>query len=205
MILRLAVALAIGAARLAELAYSRRNIAWAAQATEGTWSSRTYPVMVVLHVVTIGGTALFGDRRPNRLWLLLLFAVQPMRAWILVTLGRRWNTRGAVDAEMEIATGGPYRFVRHPNYSIVAIELLALPMAFGLRRLSLVAAMVNAVLIAIRVHDEEQLLRRIPGYEAHFAKKSRFIPHFHRLRVRRRMQGQGSLAGEVTRSRPHGY
>jgi methyltransferase len=132
--------------------------------------------MVALHTTTIAGSLLFGRSRVRYAWLVLLLAVQPIRVWILVTLGRRWNTRGVVDSSMAIATDGPYRFVRHPNYSVVAVELLALPLAFGMRQLALAATLVNAMLMVIRIREEERLLGEIPGYDDHFAQKPRFLP-----------------------------
>lgn len=166
----------MGGARLIELAWSRRNLASSGPTSEGRWSRATYPGVVALHVAVIGGTAVFGRRNSRRPWLVLLLAVQPVRAWVLLTLGQRWNTRAAVPATMQVATGGPYRHVRHPNYSVVAVELAALPLAFGLPRLAIAASLANALLLGPRIREEERALDRLPGYRAHFARKPRFIP-----------------------------
>jgi methyltransferase len=106
----------------------------------------------------------------------VLLLVQPLRWWVFRSLGRRWNTRGAVPETMSIEMGGPYAYVRHPNYTVVAVELASLPLAFGLPRLAFAATLVNALLMVVRVRDEEALLFRLPGYEAHFGDKKRFIP-----------------------------
>jgi methyltransferase len=132
--------------------------------------------MVILHTAAIGGTALFGRRKPRFVWLTLVLAVQPLRWWVLSTLGKRWNARAAVPQDMEVATHGPYACVRHPNYSVVIVELLALPAAFGLNRLAAVATVCNAALLGLRVHDEEALLFELPGYAEHFGDKPRFVP-----------------------------
>lgn len=166
----------MGLARLVELAWSRRNLAGSIQAREREWSRRVYPLIVLLHVSVIAVTLLFGQKQVKRPWLLALLAVQPMRYWVLLTLGHRWNARGAVPAEMEVATTGPYAFVRHPNYSVVAVELASLPSAFGLSRLAIGATAVNAALLAVRVHEEESLLFELPGYREHFEGKARFLP-----------------------------
>jgi methyltransferase len=102
--------------------------------------------------------------------------VQPLRLWVLATLGRRWNTRGAVPEDAAVETGGPYAFVRHPNYAVIIMELVALPMAFGCRRLALAVTLVNAALLAIRIRDEERALMRLPGYRAHFGRRKRLVP-----------------------------
>jgi methyltransferase len=165
----------MAAARLVELAISRRNIQRDVGAIEGVWSRRTFPLMVALHAVVIVGTLLRG-RHVRLPWLLLLIAVQPLRVWVLLSLGRHWNARGAVASEMTVVTSGPYAFVRHPNYAIVVIELLALPAAFGLRKLATVAALLNVLLLKVRIAEEESLLFRLPGYQLHFGKKPRFLP-----------------------------
>jgi methyltransferase len=174
-LIRLLVCGVMGATRLAELAWSRRNIAVSGETTEGHWSQRTYPWIVSVHAAVIGGTALFGGP-PRWGWLALLLAVQPVRAWVLVTLRERWNTRAAVPAEMEIATTGPYAYVRHPNYAVVAIELAALPLAFGLWKLALAGSVANAALLWIRIPEEEAALAQLPAWRGHFESKQRFIP-----------------------------
>lgn len=165
----------MGAARLAELAWSRRNISRAAT-DEGELSRRTYPVMVALHTFGILVTALNGSDRPRLPWIGVLVAMQIPRVWVLGTLGRRWNTRGAVSADLEVETGGPYRFIRHPNYAVVAVELAALPLAFGMRRTAVAVSLINAGLLTVRIRDEERLLRRVPGWSEHFERRKRFIP-----------------------------
>ena len=165
----------MGAARLIELQFSRRNIKSSLEPVEGRWSRRTYPLMVALHTAVIGGTFLVGGSVRGR-WLTLLLAVQPMRVWVLLSLGRSWNTRGAVADDIEVVTTGPYAYVRHPNYAIVITELASLPAAFGLGRLAIVATLVNALLLKIRIEEEEALLFQQPAYRAHFAEKRRFLP-----------------------------
>ena len=166
----------MASARLVELRMSNGNIGSQAESREGNWSRRLFPAMAALHATVIGGTALLGAKEVRFGWLALLLAVQPLRWWVLATLGRRWNARGAVPRRMELATNGPYAFVRHPNYSVVAVELLALPAAFGLNRLATVATVSNAALLTVRIREEEALLFELPGYADHFGDKPRFLP-----------------------------
>ncbi len=175
MLIRLLVCMGMASARLLELVHSRRNVARSGPTIEGPWSRATYPLVIAIHAATIGGTLIRG-RRASPLWLALLLAVQPLRLWVLVTLGRRWNTRAAVPTEMRVETGGPYAYVRHPNYVVVALELFALPMAFGLTKLALFSTLANAILLGPRIGEEESALKRLPGYRRHFGSKKRFIP-----------------------------
>ncbi len=174
--LRFLICVFMASARLIELAFSRRNIG-SRVSNEATSSKRLYPVMVAMHTMVIAGTLLLGGRGRGS-WLTALLLVQPLRFWVLKSLGSRWNTRGAVPAEMEVETGGPYAYIRHPNYTVVAVELAALPAAFGLPRLALAATLLNALLMVVRVRDEERLLFELPGYEEHFRAKHRFLPFF---------------------------
>jgi len=132
--------------------------------------------MVALHTCVIAGTLLFGRRR-HAGWLSLLASVQPLRYWALLSLGRNWNARGVVASKMTPVTKGPYAFVRHPNYAVVFVELLALPAAFGIDRRAVIAASAfNVALLTIRIREEEALLSQVAGYDEAFAGKARFIP-----------------------------
>ncbi|MEO9254489.1 MAG: isoprenylcysteine carboxylmethyltransferase family protein [Tepidiformaceae bacterium] len=133
-------------------------------------------MIVAIHTVVIAGTAWRGRNRASAGWLVVLLGVQPLRMWVLMTLGKRWNTRAAVPGTMDVETGGPYAFVRHPNYAIIAVELFALPMAFGMRRLALLGALANAAALAPRIREEEAALEALPGYREHFRRKKRFVP-----------------------------
>lgn len=176
MLLRLAVCAGMAGARLFELRVSRRNMEASGPMSEGEWSRRTYPGIVAVHTAAIGLTALKGSNRPSWPWLALLLAVQPVRAWALLTLGRRWNVRAAVPRDMDVATGGPYRWVRHPNYTVVGVELAALPLAFRMPLLALLVSGVNGALLAGRIREEEAALRELPGWREHFEDRPRFVP-----------------------------
>ena len=175
MLTRLLVCAYMAAARLAELALSRRNLAEGGSATETRLSRATYPAIIGVHTLAIAGTLLLGQRR-SKPGLLLLLGVQPVRAWVLLTLRRRWNARGAVADGLQVETGGPYAFVRHPNYAVVIVELLALPLGFRAWRLALFVTALNGALLAIRIREEESALMELPGYRRHFAEKKRFVP-----------------------------
>jgi methyltransferase len=71
---------------------------------------------------------------------------------------------------------GPYRWIRHPNYLAVVVEILALPLAGGAWLSALGLSALDAVVLFDRIRDEERLLREVPGYEEAFGRKARFIP-----------------------------
>lgn len=77
-----------------------------------------------------------------------------------------------------IATGGPYRLVRHPFYVGLLLQYPALALLLG-SGWALVPAGVCIGLVVVRTWLEDRTLRRdLPGYEA-YARRTRFrlIPH----------------------------
>ena len=173
--IRFFVCCAMGAARLAELALSKRNMRRSGAAPPNRRDPE-YVLIVALHTATIVGTFVFGRGTPRWAWVALLAAVQPLRAWVIRTLGQRWNTHGIVPPGLDVETRGPYRFIRHPSYAVICVELLALPLAFRVGWLGALASVANAALLRSRISREEAALMQIPEYRVHFEERARFIP-----------------------------
>ena len=94
-----------------------------------------YPLIVFLHTAWLASILWFlphptTDHRNGRL-LAVFIVLQGLRVWVLATLGPYWTTRIIALPGAPLVTGGPYRFVRHPNYLVVAGEILVLPLVFG--------------------------------------------------------------------------
>ncbi len=146
--------------RGAELLIARRNTQalMAKGAVEA--GAGHYPVMVLLHAAWLASLWWFGWSHTLSLPLLVIYAVlQVFRVWILATLGKRWTTRIlTVPGETLVATG-PYRYVRHPNYLLVALEVPLLPLVFGLPWLALVFGLLNLAMLAWRIRIEDGALR----------------------------------------------
>ena len=81
--------------------------------------------------------------------------MQGLRLWVLTTLGPYWTTRIISLPGAPLVTGGPYRFVRHPNYLVVAGEIAVLPLVFGETMVAVVFSLANAGLLAWRIRQEE--------------------------------------------------
>jgi methyltransferase len=79
---------------------------------------------------------------------------------VLASLGPRWTTRIIVLPEAPLVRRGPYRFVNHPNYAVVAAEIAVLPLVFGLWPVALIFTALNAAVLAIRIHAENAALGR---------------------------------------------
>jgi len=176
---RTALVLATAAQRLVELRISKRNRVALGRAEQA--SPSTYPAMVAVHValfaVSVWPRAGRRVSRPVEIVALAgLGASAGLRLWVIRTLGTTWNVTAHVAPEGHIETGGPYRFVRHPNYVAVALEFACLPTAVGAVPEALVLSLANAAVLAPRIQAEERLLDAIPGYSEAFQDVPRFIP-----------------------------
>jgi methyltransferase len=102
------------------------------------------------------------------------FAAQGLRWWAVRTLGGRWSTRVIVLPKASPVTGGPYRFLRHPNYLAVIVEMACLPLAWGMWRLAILFTLGNAAILYFRIREEERALG--PEWSRAFEGKGRFVP-----------------------------
>jgi methyltransferase len=146
--------------RLAELWYARRNTRALIEAGGVEVGGGHYPLMVALHagwLVAILATV--PSDAAVSVPLLALFAIlQGFRAWVLLSLGRYWTTRVITLPGVPLVQRGPYRFLRHPNYLVVAAEIVVLPLAFGDWGVALVFSALNAALLTWRISVEDQAL-----------------------------------------------
>jgi len=145
-----------------ELVYARRNERRLRKRGGIEVGASHYPLIVALHVAWLAGMALFiPPSTPPNWWLLGLFAaLQVGRVWVIASLGPHWTTRVVTVPGAPLATRGPYRFVRHPNYVIVAAEIAVLPLAFGADTIAIVFTALNATLLALRIRVEDRALGR---------------------------------------------
>ncbi|RBQ18978.1 hypothetical protein DP939_17485 [Spongiactinospora rosea] len=161
----LVLILLVGAERLAELVVARRNLRWSLARGAVVSGRGHYPWMVALHTGLLVAcpleVALAGRPfAPALGWpmLALVIAAQGLRWWCVATLGRRWNTQVVVIPGLPLVTGGPYRYLRHPNYVAVAVEGAALPLVHGAWVTAVAFTALNAVLMIVRIRGEEAAL-----------------------------------------------
>jgi methyltransferase len=159
---QLALWLFVIAERLFELWLARRNAVWS-KAHGGYEVGRGhYPLFILLHTVFLCG--IYGEAQAAPDWWLLPFtlflAAQILRIWAIASLGRRWNTRIWIIPQLPPIRRGPYRYVRHPNYLVVVIELLTLPLLYQAYATMVIISLLNAVLLwKIRIPAEERALQ----------------------------------------------
>lgn len=170
----------VGLERLGELVLSKRNAARAFARGGVEVGQRHYRVMTVLHTLFLASCVaepwLLQREAPGFwAWVFVGLAVgaQALRYWAITTLGDRWNTRVIVIPGAQPVTGGPYRFMKHPNYLAVIIELAALPLIHGAYLTAVIFSLANAVLLVVRIRAEEAALGQV--WAQAFAHHSRFL------------------------------
>ena len=154
--------------RLVELVVSKRNAAWSLARGGRETGRGHYAVMVVLHTgLLVGMLVEAWVRRPAvpvalaASMLVLAIGSQALRWWCITTLGRRWNTRVIVVPDLPLVAGGPYRYLRHPNYVAVVVEGVALPLVHACWLTALVFTVANAFVLAVRLRVENDALATV--------------------------------------------
>ena len=157
--------LAVGVERLLELVVARRNLRWAQERGGVEYGAGHFPLMVALHVGLLAGCLvevwlLDPPWLPWLGWPMLALVVlsQALRWWCIHTLGPRWNTRVVVVPGLPLVTGGPYRYLRHPNYVAVVMEGIALPLVHTAVITAVVFTALDAVLLRHRIGVEDRAL-----------------------------------------------
>jgi methyltransferase len=148
---------AVALQRLAELVYARRNTrALIARGGVETGAGH-YALFVLLHGAWLAAMFVLVEPNPEPLWpLLVVFAMlQVSRVWVIATLGPYWTTRIIVISGEPPVTAGPYRWFRHPNYLIVALEVPILPLALSLPWVAAAFGVANVALLLYRIRVED--------------------------------------------------
>ena len=130
-----------------------------------------------------------GRRRGRLLWpgglvwpvvagLVLMAAGIGLRAWSIVTLGRFFQYQIKVQPGHQVVTGGPYRYVRHPSYTGIAMVLAGIALASGDVWSLLAVAVLGGAGLAVRIRAEERQLTQALGgeYERFAAGRKRLVP-----------------------------
>lgn len=151
--------------RLIELAVAERNRRWSLSHGAQEYGAGHYRLFFILHAGWLIGW-IIESSKAGRLsefwpgWLALFICAQLLRYWCIACLGNCWNTRILVIPGLTTVKRGPYRWLKHPNYLAVAIELAAVPLVFGAIKTAVIATVGNAALLLfIRIPEEERALK----------------------------------------------
>jgi methyltransferase len=181
--LYLALLAAVGVLRLVELRISRQH--QKRMLAQGALRVREphFKWMVVVHTGILIGAAIevVALRRPFLPLLAapmfaLFLASNLMRVWVVRTLGDLWSVQVMDSTRIGVVTAGPFRFVRHPNYTGVILEMISLPLIHTAWITAIVTAPVYSFALTMRIRGEESVLMANPEYRATMGHKPRFLP-----------------------------
>jgi len=147
--------------RVAELAYAQANTRRLLARGAQEIGAGHYPLFVLLHSSWLIAMAVLTAPSPPVPWLLLaaFVLVQAARVWVIATLGPYWTTRIITVPGAPLVARGPFRFVRHPNYLVVAIEIPLVPLILGLHWVALIFGAANLALLVYRIRVEDGALQ----------------------------------------------
>jgi methyltransferase len=147
--------------RLAELFHARRNTQRLLAEGAVEIGADHYPLLVMLHASWLGALWILVVSDHAILWwpaVVGYAVVELARLWVMVSLGRYWTTRILIPRNAPLVRRGPYRFLRHPNYWVVAFEIALLPLALGSWTLAAAFSALNAAALIWRIRVEEGIL-----------------------------------------------
>ncbi len=179
----LGLLLVVAALRIYELQISRRHqremVAHGASKVEDP----RFRWMVLLHTSVLIGCAVevVFLHRPfypifAAFWFSIFLAANVVRWWVIRTLGEHWNVQVMNSTGMGVVTSGPFRYVRHPNYAAVFVEMLALPLIHCAWITAIAGTLAHALVLSQRLATEERVLFSNPQYSAAMSGKPRFVP-----------------------------
>jgi len=206
----LGLLVAVGAGRLLEMRLSRRHQRQLQAQGFAREHERGFALMVSLHtgVLLAAAVEVVWARRPLLVGLavpaLLAFLLaNVLRWWVIRTMATHWNVNVVNSLALGVVTGGPYRFVRHPNYVAVFVELLALPLVHTAWVTALGATALHVLVLRRRLALEESVLDADPAYRSQMSFKPRFVPRLVGAPAVRSQAVQGGRRWEpAVRARP---
>lgn len=160
--------------RIVELFVARNNEKWIRSQGGYEVGAKHYPFMVAMHVgffISLIIEFLVFDRSLPAFWipLFVIFAMlQMMRVWVISSLGRYWNTKILVLPGAHVVKKGPFHFIRHPNYVVVTLEIIVIPLMLGAYFTALVFTVLNFIILSVRIPIEEAALREVTDYKEVF-------------------------------------
>ena len=174
---------AVGLGRLIELRISRRRQRALAMRGIVMITEPHFCQMVLLHagVLLASGLEVGLLRRPFRRALALpagviVILANALRWWVIRTMAGHWNVQVMNSVELGVVTDGPFRWIRHPNYVAVFLELTAIPLLHSAWLTALIGALAHVGVLCRRIAIEEAVLLANPTYRAFMGPKPRFVP-----------------------------
>lgn len=149
--------------RIGELILSKGNEKWLLQNGAVEYGQRHYQFIVALHILFIISLIIeYTVRQPitfNLFILFFYFSLLTFKTWVVLSLGKFWNTKIYHIPNYPLIKKGPYQYFKHPNYMIVVAEIAAIPMIFHLYFTAVTFTLLNAIMLFVRIKEENSALQ----------------------------------------------
>ncbi|MEC1548673.1 isoprenylcysteine carboxyl methyltransferase family protein [Bacillus rugosus] len=150
--------------RVAEMAVARQNEQKVKKQGAIEFGESHYPYIIIMHILfflSLIAEVLLMNKQPSSWWIGIaaaILCVQAVRYWALCSLGAYWNTKILVVPGAELVKKGPYKWIKHPNYTVVILEILLIPLLYQAYVTMCLFSIVNAVLLTVRIRTEDKAL-----------------------------------------------
>ncbi|WP_462411978.1 isoprenylcysteine carboxyl methyltransferase family protein [Neobacillus sp. Marseille-QA0830] len=168
--------------RFSELCLAKSNERWMKQQGAVEFGSNHYRYLVTMHglfFVILGLEKLLSNRGLSTVWpglVFLLILIEGLRIWAIAALGRLWNTKIIIIPKINVIKKGPYRYIKHPNYLVVFLEFIVVPLLFNCYFTAFLFTILNGIMLTVRIAEEEKALSMLTMYKHAFKGYHRFIP-----------------------------
>ena len=147
--------------RLSELVIAKRNEKWLRSQGAVEYGQSHYPFIVAMHTLffisMIVEYLVLGPLSINWLFLILVVLVMAFKFWALSSLGKYWNTKIFRIPGVYPVKKGPYKFLTHPNYMEVVLEIALIPLVFHLYYTAIIFTVLNAIMLTVRISVESKV------------------------------------------------
>ncbi len=148
--------------RIGELILSKRNERWLIRNGAVEFGDKHYPFVVSLHILFFFSLIVEYSQQLTSAYSLLLIIIYvliiALKAWVILSLGKFWNTKIYHIPNMPLIEKGPYKYFKHPNYAIVIAEIVIIPLAFHLYYTAIAFTLLNMLMLFIRIREENKVL-----------------------------------------------
>lgn len=149
--------------RIGELLLSKRNEKWLLQNGAVEYGNKHYPIIVMLHVLFIISLIIEYSLQQtdsfSLFFITLYFLLLAFKAWVILSLGKFWNTKIYHISNIPLVKKGPYNYFKHPNYMIVVAEIAVIPLAFHLYYTAIIFTLLNMMMLFVRIKEENKILQ----------------------------------------------
>jgi methyltransferase len=149
--------------RIGELILSKRNERWLVKNGAIEFGEKHYPYIVSLHILFFISLIFEYSRQQtpsyNILLIIIYLLLVAFKAWVILSLGKFWNTKIYHIQNIPLIKKGPYKYFKHPNYAVVIAEIAVIPLAFHLYFTAIAFTLINMIMLYVRIKEENKVLQ----------------------------------------------